>query len=84
MSKFVALVVKTDSLTLTEQTDGFWLWDATRGMNLSMRAKSSTDACIDALTYYQSRLTRVETEYRELSTKVDSFISQFQGDDHGA
>ena len=42
---------------------GFWLYDATRGMNLSMRAKSSTDAFVEALTYYQKRLARIEAEH---------------------
>lgn len=82
MAKFVTLVAKTDSVTITEYTDGFWLWDATRGMNLSMRSKSPIDACIEALTYYQSLLTQVETKHRELSTRVDAFVSQFQENDH--
>lgn len=31
----------TKTLTLSECSDGFWLYDETRGMNLSMRARTS-------------------------------------------
>ena len=56
---------------------GFWLYDKTRGMNLSMRAKSEADAFIEALHYYQKRLTEVEQEHTSLQKKVYVFISQF-------
>ena len=56
---------------------GFWLYDATRGMNLSMRAKSSTDAFVEALTYYQKRLARIEAEHAALQAKVYAFVTQF-------
>ena len=56
---------------------GFWLYDETRGMNLSMRAKSSTAAFVEALTYYQERLTTIEQEYASLRAKVDVFVDQF-------
>lgn len=66
------------TLTLThEDKTGFWLYDKTRGMNLSMRAKSSTDAFVEALTYYQKRLMTVEQQHKELSAKVDAFVAQF-------
>ena len=83
MGKFVAYVVETESLTLSEQSDGFWLWDKTRQMNLAMCAKTPFEAFTDALTYYQSRLTRIETDYRELSVRVDAFVSQFREMNHG-
>lgn len=67
----------SDTITLSECNDGFWLHDATRGMNLSMRAKSATVAFTEALTYYQKRLTKIETDYTNLHLKVDLFVSQF-------
>lgn len=67
----------TDTLNLAECHDGFWLYDKTRGMNLSMRAKTSTDAFVEALTYYQRRLTEVEQNYKSIQAKVDAFIAQF-------
>lgn len=55
---------------------GFWLYDETRGMNLAMRAKTSTKAFVEALTYYQARLAKVESDYKSLSAKVDAFVAQ--------
>lgn len=40
MSKAINNIILTDTLTISECTDGFWLYDKTRGMNLSMRAKN--------------------------------------------
>ena len=59
----------------------YWLWDETRGMNLAMKADSERDAFIEALEYYQHRLTEVEGNYRELTKKVDSFLDQFKEDE---
>lgn len=56
---------------------GFWLYDETRGMNLSMRAKTPQDAFVEALTYYQRRLAEVEAAHKSLTAKVDAFIAQF-------
>ncbi len=62
---------------ISECKDGFWLWDETREMNLSMRAKTSDDAFVEAIEYYQGRLKRIEAEYRSLKDKVDIFVNQF-------
>lgn len=67
----------SSTLTLTECRDGFWLWDETRHMNLSMRAETPTDALVGALTYYQNRLREVEARHKDLSAKVDAFVAQF-------
>lgn len=56
---------------------GFWLYDKTQGMNLSMAAKTVEDALIEALGYYQKRLQEVERNHKELTDKVDNFVSQF-------
>lgn len=51
-------------------------------MNLSMRAKTPQDALVECITYYQRRLSEVENAHRELSAKVDAFVSQFvEGDE---
>lgn len=60
---------------------GFWLYDETRGMNLAMRAKSSTDALVEALTYYQKRFAKVNEAHARLQEKVDAFVAQFVDDD---
>jgi len=79
-------VVKlSETLSLCEYKTGgnagFWLYDKTRGMNLSMKAKTETEAFVKALHYYQNRLTQVENEYASMRTKVDAFVSQFVEDD---
>ena len=81
-------VVKlSETLTLCEYKSGgligFWLYDKTRGMNLSMKAKSETDALVEALTYYQRRLMQVEQEFAAMSKKVDEFVGYFT-DDRGS
>lgn len=81
MSKAISSVHLTDTLTLSECNDGFWLYDKTRGMNLSMRAKTESAAFIECISYYQKRLAEVETDHRALSEKVESFVSQFVNDD---
>lgn len=85
MSKPPDNVVKlSDTLSLCEYKSGghlgFWLYDKTRGMNLAMRAKTDTDAFVEALTYYQNRLTTVEADHANLRKKVDSFVAQFVDD----
>lgn len=84
MGKHISSTHLTETLTISECTDGFWLYDKTRGMNLSMRAKTSQDAFVECITYYQNRLTKVESEHRELAVKVDAFVGQFveEGDEY--
>lgn len=73
----------SETLTVSEchrdsnHPHGFWLYDETRGMNLSMGAKTVEDALVEALGYYQKRLQEVERQHKELTDKVDNFVSQF-------
>ena len=71
----------SETLEISECKDGWWLYDTTRGMNLSMKAKTKDSAFVEALHYYQKRLKEVETNYTELKGKVDSFVSQFCEED---
>jgi len=80
MGKLISSETLSPTLRLSEQSDGYWLWDETRSMNLSMRAKSGVAALVEALSYYQERLSKVEKEHRELSHKVDAFVAQFVED----
>jgi len=77
MSKIINHVQLTETLALIERRDGFWLYDETRGMNLSMRAKTPQDAFVKALGYYQRRLKTVEARLYELEEKVNAFVEQF-------
>lgn len=71
----------SDTLTLTEDNRGWWLWDETRGMNLAMYEKTAEQAFVKALEYYQERLTEVENEYKSLKGNVDTFVSQIIKDE---
>lgn len=55
---------------------GFWLWDDTRSMNLSMRAPTAEAAYHAAIVYYQKHLAEVETELRNLKSAVNWFVAQ--------
>ena len=50
-------------------------------MNLGMRCDTEERAFVDALTYYQKRLTQVEGDLKSLSEKVEIFVSQFVPED---
>jgi hypothetical protein len=46
-----------------------------------MHVKTEQDAFVRALQYYQRRLLEVESNYKDLKSKVDSFVSNFVEDD---
>jgi hypothetical protein len=89
MSKPPDIIIKlSETLTMCEYQNpkngsfGFWLYDETRGMNLAMRAKTSTEAFVEALSYYQERLAEVEHDFASMKTKVDIFVNQFTDDEY--
>lgn len=77
MGKLITSTKLSETLNLSECSDGYWLWDEMRRMNLSMKARTPTDAFVEALHFYQNRLTDVEQKYSDLKGKVDTFIKQF-------
>lgn len=81
MAKAIRNVFKIDTLSLVECNDGYYLYDTVVGMNISMRAKTEQDACIEALLYYQKTLVKAKKEYKDLNDKVESFLSQFRGEE---
>jgi hypothetical protein len=81
MGKAIRNIFKTDTLLLSECTDGFYLYDYIEGMNVVMRAKTEQEACIKALEWYQKRLNIAKEDYKTLSNKVDSFLKQFIDED---
>lgn len=74
-------IFKNDNLTLTECKDGFWLYDESRGMNISMRAKTERDAFIEALTYYERTLNKTKEENKVLENKVEVILELLQDDE---
>lgn len=77
MARFIRSIFKTDTLSLCECNDGFYLYDTVVAMNISMRAKTEQDAYIEALMYYQKTLKESQLRYKNMSIKVENFISQF-------
>jgi len=71
------IVFENATIALSCGHDGYWLYDETRGMNLAMRAKTEQAAFVEALEYYQKRLTEQEDQYKRLRDQVDSFVEQF-------
>ena len=81
--KAIRTIKLTDTLALSECKNGWWLYDKVVGMNLWIRCESPEAAFVEALTYYQKRLTQVEGNLKSLSEKVEIFVSQFiPEDDH--
>ena len=83
MAKTISHEILSESVAITECADGWWLYDKTRGVNLAMRAKSRDAALMQAIGYYQRRMSEVETRYRTLQRKVDCFVGQFVDDYEG-
>ena len=77
MGKAIKNIFKTETLCLTECTDGYFLYDYVIEMNISMRAKTEQDACIEALLYYQKTLQELKLNYKTLNNKVEKFVSEF-------
>ena len=71
------LIFQNDTIQLSKGPDGFWLHDATRGMNLAMRATSEQQAFVNAIMYYQRRLMKIEIEHKSLRGLVDNFVEHF-------
>lgn len=81
MSKVISHTNLSKTLALSECNDGWWLYDHTRGMNLSIRVKSKDNAFVEALEYYQNRLKEVESAYASLSEKVNTFCYSIFGEE---
>lgn len=80
-TKVIRSIKLTDTLTITECKDGYWLYDETRGMNLSMRAKTEQDAYVKAITYYQKRCAEIEQKKKKLYDSVNNFIESLSDND---
>lgn len=81
MAKVISHRMINESTTITECSDGWWLYDENRGMNLAMKAKSEVEALIEALEYYQRRSKKLDSDYKDLKSKVDLFVNQFIKED---
>lgn len=77
MSKTINHIKLDETISITECTDGWWLYDTTRGMNLSLHAKTKDAAFFEALKYYQKRLIEHEKALKGLRAKVLGFVEMF-------
>lgn len=75
MTKAIRTIKFDETLTLSECSDGFWVYDSSRGMNLSMKCSSSEIALFEAIKYYQKRLLYIEKKYNNLEDKVYMFLN---------
>ena len=82
MAKVIRSIFKNDTISLTECSDGFWLYDYIIGMNISMHAKTEQAAFIEGLLYYQKNLKESKRKYKDIFDKVDDFIQKFDNDDY--
>ena len=80
-TKAIRSIKLTETLTISECKDGYWLYDKTRGMNLSMRAKTEQDAYVDAITYYQKRCAEIEQKKKKLYDSVNNFVESLSDND---
>ena len=79
--KLISQKTLSDTLTISHLVDGHWLHDDVAGMNLAIKAKTEEAAFVEAITYYQRRTARLDTELNELRAKVTSFLEQFKDTD---
>lgn len=79
--KLISQKKLSDTLTISHLVDGYWLHDTVAGINLAIKAKTEEAAFIEAITYYQRRTARLDTELTELQAKVTSFLEQFKDTD---
>lgn len=77
MAKFIKKIFKNDNFSLSECNDGFYLYDYIAKMNIVMRAKNEQEAYMQALLYYQKKLSILKSNHEDLQGKVQTFISQF-------
>lgn len=75
----IQTITLSDTLSLSECRDGWWLYDETQGMNLAMRANTREEALLDALTFYQQYLALAEKRYKDLENAVHPFVAALAG-----
>lgn len=69
-------ILKTETFHLLQNpiTKEFVLWDDVKKFNISLHEKTERDTFLYALKYYQKRLKEVETNFKNLELKVNTFI----------
>ena len=65
----------TETLTLIQWSDGYWIYDKTLCMHIAVKAPTAQAAATTAFAYYQRRLQQSEDKLNDLKSKVDFFVS---------
>lgn len=69
------VIFKNDTITLYKtEKRGFWLWDETRKINLSVSAVNEQAAFVECIMYYQQRLKEVESNYHAMQSRLHAFM----------
>lgn len=74
MAKCISSRKLTDTISLAEYNDGFYIYDKIAGYNIVMRAKTEENAFIMALEHYQKKHLLLKGEHSDLRSKVNAFI----------
>ena len=75
------MVKLSDTLTLIERKDGYWIHDKIQGINVALRAKTERDAFVMALSFYQKYYYLNKQKNESIYKKVNSFIEDLSKDD---
>lgn len=76
------VIFKNETITLTHhEIQGYWLYDKLEGMNLAMRAKTEHEAFAEAIKHYQKYYAEATKKLKDITKKVDDFVSQFVDDE---
>ena len=69
------IIFENDTIKLYKtEKQGFWLWDETRKMNLSMHAVSEQAAFVECIMYYQKRLSSIESIHFAMQSRLHAFM----------
>lgn len=79
--KAIRTIKLTDTLSISECNDGYWLYDKTQGWNIASRAKTEQDAYVEALTFYQKRCAEISQKKKKLYDNVNNFIESLSDND---
>lgn len=80
-TKAIRTIKLTDTLSISECSDGYWLYDKAQGQNIASRAKTEQDAYAEALTYYQKRYAEIKQKKQKLYDNVNDFIESLSDND---
>lgn len=64
----------TDTLTLSQCIDGYWIYDAQLGYNTAMHCKTEREAFISTINDYKERLIALKNTNKVLMVASKNFL----------